>query len=145
MDRRDILKVLPLAVAVTPALASPALASGGGSSEGSSGDNAINIAAVALPIIVDGRVVNYVFTTFRLILSGTADMDAVRAKEAWFRDAMVRAAHRRSFAAADSLIALDEAALALAVSRAATVLVGEGAIASVEIVRQIPRRRTGLV
>ena len=97
-----------------------------------------------LPETVAGRVRNYVFVTFRLHLSGDANMEAVRAKEAWFRDAIIRAAHRRSFAAPDSLVAVDANALALAMGRAARVLVGEGTIERVEIANQIPRRRTGL-
>ena len=127
---------------VAVAAATPALAGGGGGE--APGNGSINLPAVALPITVAGRVRNYVFVTFRLHLSGDANMEAVRAKEAWFRDAIIRAAHRRSFAAPDSLVAVDANALALAMGRAARVLVGEGTIERVEIANQIPRRRTGL-
>ncbi len=139
MHRRDLLKAAPAALATVAA--TPALASEGGES---SGGTTVNLLAVALPIVVDDRIQNYVFTTFRLHLSASADVDAVKAKEAWFRDAMVRAGHRRSFAVPGSLITLDEAALVRAMQRAAHVLVGDGPIEHIEVASQVPRRRSGL-
>lgn len=144
MLKRDLLKLGPLALAAAVA-ATPAAAASGSSSEEGAAEATVNLSAVALPIIVDGRIRNYVFVTLKLHLAPSADLEAVRSKEAWFRDAMVRAAHRRSFAAPDSLISLNEPALCQAMMRAGAVLVGEGKIARIEVFNQMPRRRTGLV
>ncbi|MDB5458732.1 MAG: hypothetical protein JWO72_473, partial [Caulobacteraceae bacterium] len=47
---------------------------------------AIQLEAVALPVIVNGALLNYVFVSVRLELMPKADGAAVRAKEQFFRD-----------------------------------------------------------
>src|SRR3569623_1356380 len=61
----------------------------------------IALEAVALPIIVDGRLLNYVFCSIRLDLYPNADGAKVRAKEEFFRDDLVRVGHRTPFVRKD--------------------------------------------
>ncbi len=54
---------------------------------------------VALPIIVDGQLINYVFCSIRLDLYPNAD--GAKAKEEFFRDDLVRLGHRSPFTRKD--------------------------------------------
>jgi hypothetical protein len=54
----------------------------------------INISGVGLPVIAEGRLRNYVFVSMRLHLGGSATVESMRGKEAYLRDALVRAGHR---------------------------------------------------
>ena len=104
----------------------------------------LNLAALGLPVIAEGRIRNYVFVNVRLHLAGGADPARVRPKEPYFRDALVRAAHRTPFTLADDWTRLDAAAIARSVMAAAPALVGRGVVRRVEIVSQTPQRRTGI-
>ncbi|HEY1072407.1 hypothetical protein [Brevundimonas sp.] len=104
----------------------------------------VNMTGVGLPVIVDGRVRNYVFIVLKLHLGPGHAVEAVRAKEVYLRDALVRAGHRTPFTLADSWTALDTAALSASVIRSASTLIARGAVARVEVVSQTPRRRTGM-
>ena len=104
----------------------------------------LNLPGMGLPIITDGRVRNYVFIVLKLHLGPGHTVEAVRAKEAYLRDALVRAGHRTPFVLADDWTRLDTAAVSASVIRSASTLIGRGAVARVEIVSQTARRRTGL-
>jgi len=104
----------------------------------------LNLPGMGLPIITDGRVRNYVFIVLKLHLGPNHTVEAVRAKEAWLRDALVRAGHRTPFVLPNTWLALDTAALSAALIRAASTLIGRGAVTRVEVVSQTPRRRTGM-
>lgn len=104
----------------------------------------VNLQGVGLPVIADGRVRNYVFVSIRLHLSGSASMEAVRAKDAHFRDALVKAAHRTPFTLARDWSQLDAAALSRSLMASATRIAGQGKISRVEVLHQAPRRRTGI-
>ena len=138
MRRRDLIAasaVLPVAVATTPAAAS----------EKSSQSGAVlNISGVGLPVIAEGRIRNYVFVSLRLHLGGGTTPDLVRPKEAYLRDALVRAGHRTPFTVANDWTRLDAAALSASLMRSATTIIGRGAVTRVEILAQAPRRRTGI-
>ena len=93
----------------------------------------------AAPIVQDGRLVNYVFVTVRMHGAPGTDASGLKRLEPKLRDAMVRAAHRRSFARADDPTMVDPArvaALAMAEGRR----IG-GAFASAEVKKQTPQRR----
>lgn len=107
-------------------------------------DAVVNMTGVGLPVIVDGRVRNYVFIVLKLHLGPGHTVEAVRAKEAYLRDALIRAGHRTPFVLADDWTALDTAALSASLIRSASTLIGRGAVARVEVVSQTPRRRTGM-
>ena len=107
-------------------------------------DAVVNMTGVGLPVIVDGRVRNYVFIVLKLHLGPGHTVEAVRAKEAYLRDALVKAGHRTPFVLPNTWVALDTAALSASLIRSASTLIGRGAVTRVEIVSQTPRRRTGM-
>ena len=138
MRRRDLLTaaaVLPAAAAASTAVASedaPAAAP------------SVNISGVGLPVIAEGRLRNYVFVSMRLHLGGSATVESMRGKEAYLRDALVRAAHRTPFTVADDWTRIDGAAMSASLIRAAGSICGRGPVRRVEIISQAPRWRTGL-
>ena len=100
----------------------------------------ISLEAVALPIIVDGRLINYVFCSVRLDLNPFSDGAAVRAKEQFFRDDLVRAGHRTPFTRADDYTKIDEAKVRAEIMRYAPSIVGQGVIRSITITKQVSLR-----
>lgn len=104
----------------------------------------LGIAGVGLPIISGGRIRNYVFVSLRLHLGGAATPESMRPKEAYLRDALVRAGHRTPFVIEDDWTRLDTAALSASLMRSAASIAGRGAVTRVEIISQAPRRRTGV-
>lgn len=138
MRRRDLIA----ATAVLPAAAAapPVLASGGAQSSG----GVLSVSGVGLPIIVRGRIQNYVFVSLRLHLGGSATPESMRLKEAYLRDALVRAGHRTPFVVPDDWTRIDVAALSASLMRSAATIAGRGSVTRVEVVSQAPRRRTGV-
>lgn len=138
MRRRDLIAAsaaLPVLAAGSEALASDRPAPAAPS---------ISIAGVGLPIIAGGRLRNYVFVSLRLHLGGSATPESMRPKEAFLRDALVRAAHRTPFTVADDWTVIDTAALSASLVRAAVPIAGRGSVTRVEVVSQAARRRTGV-
>ena len=137
MDRRTLMAgSLALTAAAQPALAS-----------GPTGDAvapALNIAGVGLPVIEGGRIRNYVFVSLRLHLGAGKTPEQMRSKEAYFRDALVKAAHRTPFLVPGDWTRLDGAALQRSLLASANQIAGRGAVTRVEIISQTPRRRTGV-
>jgi len=134
MLRRDLIAasaVLPVVVATT-ASAEDKPAPGA----------ALSIAGVGLPIISGGRIRNYVFISLRLHLGASATPESMRPKEAFFRDALVRAAHRTPFVVPDDWTVIDAAAVSASLMRAAVPIAGRGTVTRVEIVSQAPRTRS---
>ena len=138
MDRRTLIS------AGAVALASTATSAAASSSESSAAPPALSIAGLGLPVIEDGRLRNYVFVSLRLVLGGGKTVEQMRPKEAFFRDALVKAAHRTPFTVPGDWTRLDERALSAAVMSAANAISGRGCVARVEVVAQNPRRRTGM-
>ncbi len=132
MRRRLILSLIALV------LAEPALAA----EDKDKADDGlyVDLAPVGLPVILNGRLVNYVFTQVRLNLTPGSNPVQLRAKEPYFRDALVRAAHRTPFALAGDPDRLDEAALRRVMAVEAARIAGPRAIASVQVVSQQPKR-----
>jgi hypothetical protein len=126
-------------------LATPAFAAGGGgggdAKPKTDAGQYVDLAPVGLPIVADGRLVNYVFVYVRINLTAKANAANWRAKEPYFRDALVRAGHRAPFGLKDDYQKLDEARLAATLSRDAALFAGPGVIKSVVVTSQAPRRR----
>jgi hypothetical protein len=137
MHRRDLIATsiaLPPLASATMAAARDTPAAGA----------TLAIAGVGLPIVTGGRIRNYVFVSVRLHLGGSATPESMRPKEAYLRDALVRAGHRTPFVVADDWTRIDVAALSASLMRAAVPIAGRGAVTRVEVVSQAPRRRTGV-
>jgi hypothetical protein len=103
------------------------------------GSQNISISPVGLPIVVDGKVVNYVFVTIRLDLAPLVNSTKLREKEPYFRDALVRAGHRTPFTLRSDLTKVDEAKLKAVMMQEATAIAGPGAVRAVVIVSQAPK------
>lgn len=136
MRRRLILSLLAATV-----LAGPALASEEKKKPGKEELQAVDLAAVGLPVVWQGKVVNYVFAYVRLPVGNAARLIDARAKEPYFRDALIRAAHRRPFTDPKDLNRIDEAALRSALLPEAQRIAGPGVITSVVVVSQQPQHR----
>ena len=107
-------------------------------------DLTVQLAPVALPVVVDGQLINYVFVTVKLNLAPTADGAFVRTKEPFFRDALVRAGHRAPFTVATDYTRVDEKRIRAEVMSDATAFVGRGKIKSVEIIKQVSQHHSDL-
>lgn len=101
----------------------------------------LNINGVGLPVITGRRLRNYVFVTLRLHLGAHATPEALRHKEAFFRDALVKAGHRTPFVLANDWTRLDANALSASLMRSAVAIAGRGTVTRVEVVSQAPRRQ----
>jgi hypothetical protein len=136
MRRRRFL-ALPLMLALA---AGPALAGEGGEGGQKQVGQYVDMRPVGLPIIEDGQLLNYVFVNIRLNLNPRADVSRWRAKEPYFRDALVRMSHKTSFGAAGNPDAIDPKRLTAALSAAAAQITGPGVIQSVVVSSQTPSR-----
>lgn len=100
----------------------------------------LDLQPVALPIVVKGQLVNYVFVYVRINLARSADVTKIRDKEPDFRDALVRDGHRSPFVLPHDWEKVDEAKLAAAMTRDAASIVGPGVVSSVVVTSQVPRK-----
>jgi hypothetical protein len=138
---RPILTSLAILLAAGPALAAEKTDEKGKKPETAF----VNIAPVALPVIADGQLINFVFVTLKLNLTPSANMVALRDREPFFRDALVRTAYRQPFTVPTSYTTIDVPALKSRMMAEATRIAGPGAIASVELVGEPqPKRVSGL-
>ena len=138
MDRRQLITAAGaagLASAATTALAAP------DTDEAPEVGTDIDVAGVVLPVLIDGRARNYIFVAIKLRLALGKPAEPVRIKEAYYRDALVRAAHRVSLAVPQDWNRLSEAGIKGAVMAIAAVVSGPGVVQSCEVISQMPRRR----
>ena len=99
-------------------------------------DQTVKLSPMGLPIIVDGRVVNYIFATVVVDLTPSADVTAIRAKEPEFRDALVREAHRTPFVIPGDYNHLDQAKLKAALYRDAVAIAGPHTVSGIEVTNE---------
>ena len=100
----------------------------------------IQMESVALPVIVNGALLNYVFVSIRLELMPKADGAAVRAKEQFFRDDLVRTGHRAPFTRFDDYTKIDEAKVTAEILHAAPGIVGAGVVKTAVITKQVSQK-----
>lgn len=137
MRRRQILAALPIALAAGAAAASePA-------KKGASGQY-VDLSPIALPIVLNNRLINYVFVQVRINLSPSADAPKIREKEPWFRDALVRAGHRTPFTKATDYTVIDEVRMKAAMMREAALITPARNLLSVSLISQTPKQRSRL-
>jgi len=136
--------VRSLLIALALAIALPAVAAEKAGEDKPATGQYVDISPVALPIVYEGRLINYVFVYLRLNLAPNADAIALREKEPYFRDALVRMAHRTPFTRPDSFTTIDEARLKSSLAAAAAQIAGPKKITGVVITSQSPKRQTGL-
>lgn len=132
-----------LAAIVLFANGAQAAGSGGGGKGG--GPSHLELAPIGLPVIVSGKIKNYVFVQTRLLPAPGADLIKLREKEPYYRDALVRAAHRTPFNSAADWTLLDERRLEATLLAEARRISGPRSFSAAELVKQTPRRRTGML
>jgi hypothetical protein len=121
-------------------VAGSALAAGGEKPKKDVGQY-VDISPVALPIVVNGTLVNYVFINVRIMLSTQANVVKLREKEPYFRDALVRAGHRSPFTKADDYNVVDAARMKATLLREAQLIAGARDIVGINIINQAPKRQ----
>jgi hypothetical protein len=138
MRRRDILSAAPVLV-----LASAGAASANEPPRAAAVGQYVDLSPVAIPSLDGRRLRNYIFVAVRLNLTPHADAQKLREKSPYFRDAMVRAAHRVGYNLATDFDRLDEARFKQMVIAEATKITGPGMIAGVAFTSPPqPQRRT---
>jgi hypothetical protein len=100
----------------------------------------VDLRPVGLPIVDGGHLVNYVFVNVRLNLAAGADTPRWRAKEPFFRDALVRLSNRTSFEAPGNPDAIDATRLSAALTHELAAITGPGVIRTVVISSQTPSK-----
>lgn len=136
MDRRALLALAPALLATAAQASAPPKKEAAG--------QYVDLSPIALPVVVDGRLINYIFVALRLNLTPSADSVKLRAKEPWFRDAMVRAGHRTPFTNPKNYLVLDEARLKATLLREAGAISGAKNFASATVLSMTPKQRSGL-
>ena len=106
-----------------------------------SDDQSVTLSPVALPIIVDGRLANYIFVTVKVLLRPSADSLVLRDKEPYFRDALVRAAHRTPFVLRYDYNHIDAAKLRAVMMREAAAITGPGTIRDIAVIEETPQHQ----
>lgn len=101
----------------------------------------VDLQPVALPIVVDGQLVNYVFVYVRVNLKTGADVTKIRDKEPAFRDALVRNGHRTPFVVPGDWQKINEPKLIAAMTRDAAAITGPDIVSSVVVTSQAPQKR----
>jgi hypothetical protein len=136
---RKIAHILALIAAL---IATPAMAAGAaGGAATIKIDPSIPLAPVAVPITENGKLVNYVFLSIKIILSPKADLYKLVGQEPYYRDALVRAGHRQSLGVPGDSNRVDEKLVKAVLKREAASFMDARMIASIEIVRQDPKKR----
>jgi hypothetical protein len=100
----------------------------------------VDLQPLAMPIVIRGELVNYVFVYVRLNLTSGANVTRLREMEPFFRDALVRAGHRTPFVVPANYQKVDEARLTTTMMREAIAIAGPGQIKSVVVTSQTPSR-----
>lgn len=134
-----------LALLLAALAANPARASGhGGEKKEADAQKVVDISTIGTPVIWRGRLVNYVFVQSKLHIGPGQDAAKLKAKEPFFRDAVVRAAHRAPFTDPHDLTRIDDRAFSATLLREAQRIAGPRAFLSAEVTSQQPRQRSGL-
>jgi hypothetical protein len=140
MNRRSYLLTafgLFWALGIDP-LANPAY---GGAPKKDAGDPFVRISQVGIPVVVNNRVVNYVFVNIKIMLSPKGDMVKLQEKEPYFRDMVIKAAHKHDFMLDGRQDTLDEVKLNKVLSPQFSQLAGKGTIKTIVIITQAPKKK----
>ena len=140
MPSRRFLLAAAFVVAATPALAGEKKEKKK-EGEGQALDPLYKLGSMTIPIIANGRIVNYVFVAMNLKLTSGTEVESFKDQEPALRDAIVRAAYKTPFTRADTWKEVDGPRLTGFVMNQCAILFGKGKVASVEIVKQIPRQQ----
>lgn len=134
MKRAIIAALIASTLMAGLAAANPPAEGGASTDEGASSGRTMDAPYLAVPVVRDGRLANYLFVSVRFEITPSVDLWRTRERAQFLRDALVRAAHANQLAATNDPNQLDEAR-AIQVFRAAAVQVlGERAVGRVSII-----------
>ena len=129
-----MIRALVLALALATAAPTPAVfANEAKSSAEAESARAMDVLNLVAPVVRNGRLVNYLFINARIQLAPGVDVWRTREKGHFLRDALVRAVHKQSIAAADRDAQINPAATNALISTVARQTLGANAVRSVEI------------
>jgi hypothetical protein len=99
---------------------------------------------LAVPVVRDGQLVNYLFVSLRIEISPQVDLWRTREQAHFLRDALVRASHASDLADPNDNNTLNEAR-AIEVYRAAAVqALGERAVTGISVVATYSSQGSGI-
>jgi hypothetical protein len=127
------LRALAVAGGLGLAATAPAQAAGAEKKEEAESARATDVLNLVVPVVRQGRLVNYVFINARIQLAGGVDVWKARDKGAFLRDALLKAVHRQSIAHPERDDSVDPAAAQALIARVARQTLGQDAVRSVEI------------
>lgn len=104
----------------------------------------VDLAGVPFPIVVNGRLTNYVFVVLRLTPQPGSDATKIKAREPFLRDYLVRLGHKQPFVVAGDMTRIDDRRLLSAAAAEMPRLIGPKLVRTVGIASQTPQRRSGL-
>lgn len=134
-----------LLAAALSAVAMPAFASSAKKEKKEGEEQALDptykLGSMTIPLIAGGRIVNYVFVAMTLKLTSGTEVESFKDQEPVLRDAIIRAAYKTPFTRTDTWKEVDGPRLTGFVLSQCNTLFGKGKVASVEIVKQIPRQQ----
>ena len=117
---------------------------GHGQSGGADVSRSMDAPYLAVPVVRDGRLINYLFVSIRIQISPHVDLWRTRERAQFLRDALVRASHANALADPNDTNALNQP-LALQVYRAAAVqTLGAEAVAGVTIISSYSSLGSGI-
>lgn len=122
-----------LAVSTAGAEAAKSKAGEGGESAELS-SRSMDAPYLAVPVVRDGQLVNYLFVSIRIEIAQGVDLWGTRERAHFLRDALVRASHASDLSRPDDPNALDEARALQAYRAAAVQALGERAVGQISIV-----------
>jgi hypothetical protein len=135
--------LLPAASAVRAAEEKPAGAP-------SDADLRLDLSGIGLPVLRDGRVVNFVFVRARIQLNPGLSRPEIEAREPFIREGLVRSAYRTPMNSGTDFMALDPARFEAVLMREAKAALGANKVRSVTLMDQkaqkriyVPPARTG--
>lgn len=99
---------------------------------------------LAVPVVRDGELVNYLFVSIRLEIANGVDLWQTREQAHFLRDALVRASHTNDLADPNDNNALNEARAVQVYRAAAVQALGEPAVGGVSIVASYSSQGSGI-
>lgn len=145
-----IARAVAAAMIASTLLAGLANASGSGKAKGEeagadqTSSRSMDAPYLAVPVIRDGQLVNYLFVSIRIEIQNGVDLWRTREQAHFLRDALVRASHGTDLASAEDNNALNEAR-AIEVYRAAAIqALGERAVGQITIVATYSSQGSGI-
>jgi len=103
--------------------------------------NSLYLSTVGVPIISDGRLVNYILVRLSLTVRPGTDVSRLTEKEPYFREALVRLAYHTHLNPANSLNRVDPALVSAKMMPLCQSIAGPGVVTAVEIKYQEPQKR----